>query len=80
MKNSQKESFGSSLGRIILSTCQSGRTHEKILDFYPLLVYPRAHSKPSEFDDHPKIKMIEAPINGDLCLFYKGKCQKGLVN
>lgn len=37
------------------------KNHERILENYGLIVYPRPHSKASPLSNHPKVELIEAP-------------------
>ncbi|MCG8475581.1 MAG: nicotinate-nucleotide adenylyltransferase [Cytophagales bacterium] len=44
-----------------LSHFHKWKNHEKILE-YGLIVYPRPQSKPSRFDEHPKVSFVPAPM------------------
>ena len=52
------------MGQDNLHTFHKWKNYEAILENYELYVYPRIHTEnqTSEFDQHPKVKNIEAPI------------------
>lgn len=49
------------IGQDNLRNFPKWKNHEIILQQYGLLVYPRPNSKPSELENHPNVKFIEAP-------------------
>lgn len=49
------------IGEDNLASFPKWKNHEKILENYGLIVYPRPHSKASPLSNHPKVEMIEAP-------------------
>ncbi len=66
------------IGQDNLEHLSKWKNYEKILEYYPLLVYPRAKSKPSEFDNHPGIRMMDAPIIEVSASFIRENVRKGL--
>jgi nicotinate-nucleotide adenylyltransferase len=38
------------------------KNHERILEYYGLYVYPRPQSKPSPLINHPRVRMVQAPL------------------
>ena len=61
-KYPEKE-FALLIGEDNLSNFNKWRNYDLILDRHYLYVYPRVDVKkiPEEFNDHPKIKLVEAP-------------------
>jgi nicotinate-nucleotide adenylyltransferase len=55
-------SFFLIIGQDNLSQFGNWKNHDKILEFFHLLVYPRANCANSEFDHHPKVRWVEAPL------------------
>jgi nicotinate-nucleotide adenylyltransferase len=70
--------FSVIIGQDNLEQLPRWKNFEKILEYYPLLVYPRAHSKKTSLDDHEKIQMIEAPIIEVSASFIRDNVKKGL--
>lgn len=62
------------IGEDNLSHFAKWKNHDQILE-HGLLVYPRPNSKRTEFHDHPKVKMIEAPMV-DISATFIRKCVK----
>ncbi|BDC98049.1 nicotinate (nicotinamide) nucleotide adenylyltransferase [Persicobacter psychrovividus] len=50
------------VGQDNLSHFHKWKNHEVILEDYGLVVYPRPEAKKSRFDDHPKVRMVHAPM------------------
>lgn len=50
------------MGQDNLSSFHKWKNHEAILANYDLYVYPRPNAAPSSFDEHPRVKMTEAPL------------------
>ncbi|GJM59746.1 nicotinate (nicotinamide) nucleotide adenylyltransferase [Persicobacter diffluens] len=63
------------VGQDNLSHFHKWKNHEEILKNFGLVVYPRPDSKPSSFDDHPKVTMVEAPMV-DISATFIRKCIK----
>lgn len=55
-------SFKLIIGEDNLSHFKKWKNYEFILNNFGLLVYPRPNSKPSKLVDHPKVKLVEAPM------------------
>ncbi|WP_370089264.1 nicotinate (nicotinamide) nucleotide adenylyltransferase [Ekhidna sp.] len=49
------------IGEDNLESFPKWKNHEKILEHFGLIVYPRPHSKPSELSESGNVRMIEAP-------------------
>lgn len=49
------------IGQDNLKSFPKWKNHDVILEQYGLLVYPRPNSKPSELENHPNVKFVEAP-------------------
>jgi nicotinate-nucleotide adenylyltransferase len=43
-------------------TFNKWKNYEEILKSYHIFIYPRPHSKETEFDNHPHIHFTDAPI------------------
>src|SRR3989338_8579695 len=50
------------MGSDNLSSFTKWKNYEEILKNYFIYVYPRKNNSPTEFMNHPKIKVIEAPL------------------
>lgn len=50
------------IGQDNLAQFGNWKNHLQILEHFSLLVYPRANNNPSPFDQHPKVKFIQAPL------------------
>ena len=70
--------FSVIIGQDNLEQLPKWKNYEKILEYYPLLVYPRAHSQKTNLDDHKRIQMIEAPIIEISASFIRDNIKKGL--
>ena len=60
------------IGEDNLSHFSKWKNYEQILE-HGLLVYPRPHTVKSEFHDHPKVQMIDAPMV-DISATFIRKC------
>lgn len=49
------------MGQDNLNHFHKWKNHERLIEQYGLLVYPRPDTPPSRWDDHPHVKMIQAP-------------------
>lgn len=45
-----------------LQTLEKWKNYEAILDGYEIYVYPRHHIEGEKFVNHPKVRMIDAPV------------------
>lgn len=45
-----------------LPSFRKWKNYDKILEYYLIYVYPRPHTQPSEWDQHPKITFFKAPL------------------
>ena len=54
--------FALIMGGDNLASFHKWKNYERIIDQHELYVYPRPNAKPSQFEDHPKVKRIDAPI------------------
>lgn len=54
--------FALIMGSDNLSHFHKWKNYEKILEYYRIYVYPRPNTKPSQFDDHPKVTFVDAPL------------------
>ncbi|UII34762.1 nicotinate-nucleotide adenylyltransferase [Fulvivirga ulvae] len=70
-------SFKLIIGEDNLRRFPKWKNHDKILDQYGLYVYPRPDSKPSEVNDHPNVKMVEAPMLDISATFIRNCVKKG---
>jgi len=50
------------IGEDNLTHFHKWKNHEQILEYYGVLVYPREGTPKTDFHDHPKIKLVEAPL------------------
>lgn len=50
------------VGEDNLKGFEKWKNHEKILEYYEVLVYPRPHSEKTPFHTHEKIKFVQAPL------------------
>jgi nicotinate-nucleotide adenylyltransferase len=50
------------MGRDNLSTLPKWKNHEQLLDQCEIYVYPRVGAEKSALENHPKVKLIDAPI------------------
>ncbi|MFY0600286.1 MAG: nicotinate-nucleotide adenylyltransferase [Cyclobacteriaceae bacterium] len=53
--------FSLIIGADNLGILPKWKNHEKILEHFRLIVYPRPHAKPSDLLNHPNVTLIEAP-------------------
>ena len=49
-------------GSDVLPTFHKWKNHEQILQFYELYVYPRPYTEPHPYQDHPRVRFIDAPM------------------
>jgi len=54
--------FSLLMGQDNLQYLDRWKNHEAILKYYKIYVYPRVKTKPTSLDDHPSIKLFEAPL------------------
>ncbi len=71
-KHPQKE-FVLIMGSDNLQGFAQWKNHDKILEYYSVYVYPRPEAGESPFHQHPKVKLIEAPLL-DISATYVRKC------
>ncbi|MBT3646828.1 MAG: nicotinate-nucleotide adenylyltransferase [Flavobacteriales bacterium] len=78
--------FSIIMGEDNLNTFQKWKNYEQILEDYNLLVYPRVESDenltvntsaPSEFLDHPKVTLIDAPLMKISASFIRKSIKEG---
>lgn len=67
--------FALIMGSDNLTNFASWKNYEKILEYYKLYVYPRPNTPPTEFDKHPKISWVKAPLM-DISASYLRQCIK----
>jgi nicotinate-nucleotide adenylyltransferase len=53
--------FSLIIGEDNLKSFAKWKNYERILEYYPLLVYPRPNCEKTEFHSHPKVKLLHAP-------------------
>lgn len=53
--------FSLIIGEDNLSSFPRWKNHEKILEHFELIIYPRPNSQPSSLIDHPNVQLIQAP-------------------
>ncbi len=63
------------MGEDNLVQFENWKNYEKILEYYPLYVYPRPNTLPHAFGQHPRVKFIEAPLL-DISATYIRACLK----
>ncbi len=49
------------IGQDNLKSFPKWKNHDVILEQFGLLVYPRPNSKPSDLENHPNVRFVEAP-------------------
>lgn len=57
-----EKQFSLIIGQDNLESFHKWKSPDLILDRYGLLVYPRPNSKSSDLDNHPRVKLINAPL------------------
>jgi nicotinate-nucleotide adenylyltransferase len=50
------------LGEDNLVNFENWKNYEKILEYYDIVVYPRPKTPKHNFKDHPKVRIVDAPI------------------
>ena len=75
-KHPERE-FSLIIGQDNLIQLPQWKNHEKILEFYKLLVYPRPNAGYTEILDHPNVTMFEAPIMEISASFIRENVRKG---
>ena len=55
-------SFSIIMGQDNLQHLHKWKNHEALVKYYPIYVYPRIGVQPSPFDDHPNVRLFEAPL------------------
>lgn len=60
-KHPEKE-FSLIMGQDNLGGFHKWKNHDRILEICDLYVYPRLDAGPSQFDNHPKVHHIDAPV------------------
>jgi nicotinate-nucleotide adenylyltransferase len=73
-KNPQKE-FSVIIGEDNLTNFEKWKNHNQILELYGLHVYPRPQATESPLKEHPKVKMVDAPLLS-ISATYIRKCLK----
>ncbi len=53
--------FSLIIGADNLASFSKWKNYDKILEYFGLIVYPRPNSKVSELENHPAVRLIEAP-------------------
>jgi nicotinate-nucleotide adenylyltransferase len=61
------------MGEDNLGQFPNWKNHEKILEYFGLYVYPRPHSAPHDFGDHPAVRFVQAPLL-DISATYLREC------
>lgn len=64
-------------GSDVLPTFNKWKNYEQILQFYELYVYPRPCTEAHPYEDHPKVKFIEAPMMDISSSFIRESIAKG---
>ncbi len=72
-----QHSFKLIIGEDNLAQFANWKNHDKILEYYGLLVYPRPKAEPHNFAKHPKVKFIEAPLLDISATFIRNQIQAG---
>ncbi|WP_424964438.1 nicotinate (nicotinamide) nucleotide adenylyltransferase [Ekhidna sp.] len=57
----QEKKFRLIIGEDNLASFPKWKNHDKILEHFGLIVYPRPNSKPSQLSSHKNVHMIDAP-------------------
>lgn len=68
-------SFNLIIGEDNLAAFKKWKNSEDILENFTLIVYPRPDAQPSEFRDHPKVRIVNAPML-DISATFIRKCIK----
>ena len=53
--------FALIVGQDNLTNFHKWKNYQQILQYYQLLVYPRPHVPPTEWDNHPAVRWVSAP-------------------
>jgi len=54
--------FSLVMGQDNLQHLHKWKNHEAILNYYPIYVYPRVKAEVGPLDDHPGVRLFEAPL------------------
>lgn len=57
-----QHSFALIMGSDNLSHFHKWKNYAQILEYYQIYVYPRPDTQASQFDQHPKVTFVEAPL------------------
>ena len=71
-----EKQFSLIIGQDNLESLHKWKSPDLILDRYGLLVYPRPNSKSSDLDNHPRVKLINAPLIDISATFIRDLIQK----
>ena len=67
--------FSLIIGGDNLSHFKKWKNHAQILEYYSIYVYPRPNVQPSEFDNHPKVTFVQAPLMDISATFIRNAIQ-----
>ncbi|TAF65968.1 MAG: nicotinate-nucleotide adenylyltransferase [Cytophagales bacterium] len=73
-----QHSFTLIMGSDNLSQLHKWKNYEQILTYFSIYVYPRPNTKPSPFDEHPKVSFVKAPILDISATFIRQCLQKNI--
>jgi nicotinate-nucleotide adenylyltransferase len=65
------------IGEDNLAQFGNWKQHERILEEFGLLVYPRPHAEPSPFRTHPNVEWVEAPLLDISATFIRAQLRAG---
>ena len=68
--------FSLIMGQDNLQHLHKWKNFEAILKYYPLFVYPRIDTAPSQFDEHEQVRIFKAPLL-NISATYIRNCLKG---
>lgn len=54
--------FALIMGGDNLATIKKWKNYEQILNYYSIYVYPRPQTPATEFDEHPRVTFVKAPL------------------
>ncbi len=71
-----KHDFSIIMGMDSLQNIHKWKNYKQIFNFYKILVYPRPNADGGDFSNHPKVKIINAPLMEISSSFVRKSIQK----
>jgi nicotinate-nucleotide adenylyltransferase len=64
------------MGSDNLTQFKNWKNYEKILEYFSLYVYPRPDTAPTDLDQHPKVRWVQAPLMDISATFIRQSIQQ----